>query len=57
MTTEIKQRLIDLLTATHSATIKLLEGVDLETRIYTESGWRIRDILGHIAGWDRQATK
>lgn len=57
MTTEDKQRLIDLLTDTHSATRKVMEGIDLETRIYSESGWRIRDILGHIAGWDRQAAK
>lgn len=30
MTTEIKQRLIDLLTETHYATRILLEGVDFE---------------------------
>ena len=57
MTIEDKQRLIDLLADTHSATSMVLEGIDLETRIYSESGWRIRDILGHIAGWDRQAAK
>ena len=57
MTTEDKQRLIDLLTDTHSASRMLLEGIDLETRIYSESGWRIRDILGHIASWDRQVAK
>ena len=57
MTVEDKQRLIDLLADTHSATSMVLEGIDLETRIYSESGWRIRDILGHIAGWDRQAAK
>ena len=57
MTTEDKQRLIDLLTNTHSATRMVVEGIDLETRIYSESGWRIRDILGHIASWDRQVAK
>ena len=57
MTTDDKQQLIDLLTDTHSASRMVIEGIDLETRIYSESGWRIRDILGHIAGWDRQAAK
>ncbi len=57
MTTDDKQRLIGLLTDTHSDTRMVIEGSDLEARIYSESGWRIRDILGHIAGWDRQAAK
>ena len=57
MTTDDKQRLIDLLTDTHSASRMVIEGGDPEAQIYSESGWRIRDILGHIAGWDRQAAK
>jgi hypothetical protein len=57
MTTEEKQRLVDLLTESQTAIRNLLEGVDLETRIYSEPSWQIRDILGHIAGWDREAAK
>lgn len=57
MTLEEKQRLLELLTQTHSATRATLEGIDLEIRVYPESGWRIRDIIGHIATWDRQVAK
>ena len=52
MATDEKQRLIDLLTDTHSASRMEIEGSDLKAQIYSDSGWRIRDILGHIAGWD-----
>jgi hypothetical protein len=45
------------LTEAHSATRAILKGVDLEMRVYTDTDWRIRDILGHIATWDREVTK
>jgi hypothetical protein len=57
MTLEDKRRLLELLTQTHSATHATLEGIDLEMRVYSDSGWRIRDIIGHIATWDRQVAK
>lgn len=56
MTLEEKRRLIELLTQTHSTTREVLVGVDLDLRVYTDSGWRIRDIIGHIATWDRQVA-
>ena len=57
MTLEEKSRLLESLTQTHSATRETLEGIDLELPVYLDSGWRIRDILGHIATWDRQVAK
>jgi hypothetical protein len=57
MTVGEKEYLLDLLTKTHSATRATLEGVDPEMRVYTDTGWRIRDIIGHIATWDRQVAK
>jgi len=35
----------------------ILEETDLDICVYTDTGWRIRDILGHIATWDRQVTQ
>jgi hypothetical protein len=57
MILEEKSRLLELLIQTHFTTRKALEGVDLELPVYADSGWRIRDILGHIATWDRQVAK
>jgi len=52
-----KKYLLEKLTEAHSAIRAILKGVDLEIRVYTDTGWRIRDILGHIATWDRQVAK
>ncbi len=57
MSAEEKKHLIDQLTETHHATHKLLDNVDLEMIVYTDTGWRIRDILGHIATWDHEVAK
>jgi hypothetical protein len=56
MTASDRERLIDLLSATHSKTYATLKGIDLEMQVYEDGGWRIRDILGHIATWDRQVS-
>ncbi|HEY48310.1 MAG TPA: maleylpyruvate isomerase family protein [Anaerolineae bacterium] len=52
-----KAYLLEKLTEAHSATRTILKGVDLEMRVYTDTDWRIRDILGHISIWDREVTK
>ncbi len=57
MPLEDKRRLIELLAQTHSITREVLVGVDLDKRVYPDSGWRIRDIIGHIATWDHQVSK
>jgi uncharacterized damage-inducible protein DinB len=53
----IKGDLLKKLIDSHSATRVLLQGEDLDLRVYTDTDWRIRDILGHIATWDREVTK
>ena len=49
-----KKQLIDSLTEAHNSTRAALDGVDLEMPVYKDTGWRIRDIVGHIATWDQE---
>lgn len=53
----IKDGLLDRLAESHSATERIIEGIDLELRVYSDTDWRIRDILGHLATWDREVAK
>jgi hypothetical protein len=57
MSVEEKKHLLELLNESHSAMRGTVEGVDMGMRIYTDTGWQIRDIIGHIAVWDRQVAK
>jgi len=57
MTADDKKRLLDLLANAHSILRTTVEGIDPELRVHTDSGWRIRDIIGHIATWDREVVK
>ena len=33
----------------------LLAGIAAETLIYPESGWRFKDVISHITGWETEA--
>ena len=57
MTTEEKKRLIDLLTESQSANRAIVQEIDPDMRVYKDPDWRVRDILGHLATWDRQVTR
>ena len=57
MSAEEKKRLIDSLTEAHLALRKMLDEIDLEMPVYGDTGWRVRDILGHVATWDREVAK
>ena len=57
MTTDDKKHLLKLLTESHSAIRATIEGIDPDWRVYPDSDWRIRDLIGHIATWDRQVAK
>jgi hypothetical protein len=57
MNTGAMNHLMDRLTESHSAIRKLLAESDLDIRVYKDTDWRIRDILGHITTWDREVTK
>ena len=52
-----KNHLINGLAETHSSIRAILEKTDLDICIYTDTDWRIKDIIGHIATWDRQVTQ
>ncbi len=53
MNVDVKTSLLTRLSETHTATREILNGVDLEICVFSDTNWRIRDILGHIATWDR----
>ena len=57
MTTINKNRLLDLLSKSHTANLTSLEGIDMEVPVHADSDWQIRDIIWHIAVWDRQVSK
>jgi len=57
MTVGEKNRLLDLLTETYSTFLAAVEGVDPEMQVYTDSDWRVRDVIWHLATWDRQVAK
>ena len=52
-----KKRLLDALTKSHLAVRRKLDDIDFELIVYAETGWRVRDIVGHIATWDREVAK
>lgn len=54
MSAKGKKRLIDSLAEAHISTRAALDGVDLELAVYKDTGWRVRDIVGHIATWDQE---
>jgi hypothetical protein len=49
--------LIILLDDTRHASRALLEGIDPNQVIYKESGWRTRDLIGHMTDWDIEAVR
>ena len=50
---QVKERI----TKSHAEILTLLAGTNLEIQVYPGTDWRIRDILGHIATWERESTK
>jgi uncharacterized damage-inducible protein DinB len=48
---------VERLKESHSATRDVVDSVDPELPVHAESGWTVRDILGHIGAWDNQAAK
>lgn len=53
MNIEHKEKILKRLSNSHTELEQSLIGLDLELLIHLDTGWRIRDILGHIATWDR----
>ena len=57
MTMEDKKNLLDLLAATHTATQATLNEIDVDKSMISNTDWRIRDVIGHCATWDRELAK
>lgn len=57
MTEKAKEKLLENLDETHLGLKKTLKQTDLEIIVYEASGWRVRDIIGHIATWDQEVTR
>ena len=53
MNIEHKETILIRLSDSHTELEQALEGLDLDLVIHPDTGWCIRDILGHIATWDR----
>jgi SAM-dependent methyltransferase len=50
------QALIKLLDDTRTATLQAVNGVNSEIVIYPDSGWRLQDVIGHIATWENEVV-
>ena len=52
-----QEYLINRLTETHHEIQKIIERIDLDIQVYGDSEWQVRDVIGHIATWDREMIK
>jgi len=52
-----KENLIKKLIDGYDAIYALIDSVDLTQPVHPDSGWQIKDILGHIATWDLEIAK
>jgi DinB superfamily len=53
---EEKQALIEAIDYVRDRLNALIDGVDPDVVIHPASGWRLRDVLAHIAAWQREAV-
>jgi hypothetical protein len=49
--------LVGLLSQSYASTQALLDAVDLEIVVYENPDWRVRDVVWHLAVWDRQVAQ
>lgn len=52
-----KMQLLEDLDMVRRETLALIEGVPADLLIYTDSGWRLKDVLSHIAVWEDEAAR
>ena len=52
-----KAELLRQIDQTHQAMLDLLKTVDPEQVIYEETGWRVKDIVAHVATWDAETLR
>jgi hypothetical protein len=52
---EEKNRLIDYLNETREDLLVVLKDVPKDRIVYADSGWRVKDIIGHLTMWEQHA--
>ena len=52
-----KTELLRALNDSHQQMLETLRGTDPEQVIYETSGWRVKDILAHVATWDAEVLR
>jgi hypothetical protein len=50
-----KVRLIRLLDSARLRTLTILEGIDGDRVVHQDTGWRVKDVVGHIVFWEEEA--
>lgn len=50
----VKQELLHQMRVARQTLLTAIDGLDPDTEV-TPGGWRVHDVLGHIASWDREA--
>jgi uncharacterized damage-inducible protein DinB len=50
-------KIAEKLAQSYAATQSLLDQADLEMVVYENPVWRVRDVIWHLAVWDRQVTQ
>ncbi len=51
-----KSNFITRLDDSRKSTAAALANIDPEMVIYSASGWRVKDIIAHLAGWEREVV-
>lgn len=57
MTIVENMHLLDELNESQAATRAVWEQTEPEMHVHGDTGWRVRDILAHIAVWDHESAK
>ena len=51
-----KRQLLQQMDETRASTEVALSGIDRFCVIYAESGWRVKDLMAHLAAWENQVA-
>lgn len=57
MSSTEKKQLLDRMAKAHQSLQDVLKDVDLEMKVHEDTGWRVREIVGHVATWDGEVAK
>ncbi|MBN1428402.1 MAG: maleylpyruvate isomerase N-terminal domain-containing protein [Anaerolineae bacterium] len=56
MSQQWNNQLVENITAARSKTLDVLKGIDLTAVAHPDSGWQVRDVVGHLTAWDYEAA-